>query len=533
MNARTPEPGADLGPLLSPEHRSPDPNAAAFSIVVPTVGCPSLADLLGDLLDDDESDRADGKRRTSPTEILVVDDRPNRDEPLRTGSRVPPGLRIIEGRARGPAAARNDGWRAASTPWIVFLDDDVRLGPDWSTHLGTDLTAADHETGSVHAKVRVPAPDDRAPTDAERAILRLADAGWITADAAIRRPVLETIGGFDERFPRAYREDTDLVLRMLDAGHRPVRGEREIIHPLRDDGPWSSLRRQAGNIDDALLDRIHGPAWRDRLGIARGTRRRHVATTLAAGAALVALLRRRTALAAVTAAAAAASLVTFHRQRRSDTSNRPEDRIRLAATSIAIPPLATTAWIRGVIRARRLVPVPRSRTVRAALFDRDGTLVDDVPYNGDPALVSPVPGARDELDRLRRAGIDIAIVSNQRGIALGRLDLDDLGAVNERLRQLLGPVPVIACCPHDDTDGCGCRKPRPGLIHAAAQHLGVRTRECIVVGDIGSDVMAAAAAGTDGILVPTAATLPDEITDAPIVETDLRSAVDRILETSR
>ena len=75
----------------------------------------------------------------------------------------------------------------------------------------------------------------------------------------------------------------------------------------------------------------------------------------------------------------------------------------------------------------------------AVLFDRDGTLVVDVPYNGDPALVEPMPGARAALERLRAAGLRIGVVTNQSGLARGRFTADQLDAVNRRVEELLGP----------------------------------------------------------------------------------------------
>ncbi|SDQ31586.1 D-glycero-alpha-D-manno-heptose-1,7-bisphosphate 7-phosphatase [Thermostaphylospora chromogena] len=161
----------------------------------------------------------------------------------------------------------------------------------------------------------------------------------------------------------------------------------------------------------------------------------------------------------------------------------------------------------------------------AVLFDRDGTLVRDVPYNDDPALVEPVPGAREALDRLRAAGVPIGVVTNQSGVAAGLIRPDRLRAVNARVEELLGPFDVWRVCPHGERDGCACRKPRPGLVRQAARALGVPPGECVVIGDIGRDVEAARAAGARGILVPTPQTLPEEIAAAAEVAADLAEAV--------
>ncbi|MFI2432906.1 D-glycero-alpha-D-manno-heptose-1,7-bisphosphate 7-phosphatase [Streptomyces sp. NPDC018693] len=165
----------------------------------------------------------------------------------------------------------------------------------------------------------------------------------------------------------------------------------------------------------------------------------------------------------------------------------------------------------------------------AVLFDRDGTLVEDVPYNPDPARVRPLPGVREALGLLRGQGVAIGVVSNQSGVARGLLSREQVWRVNERVEELLGPFDVWAVCPHGPDDGCGCRKPRPGLVLRAAGWLGVLPGRVVVIGDIGSDVEAARRAGARGILVPTAQTRPEETATAPVVAPDLLTAVQALL----
>ncbi|WP_433392573.1 HAD-IIIA family hydrolase [Micromonospora sp. KLBMP9576] len=165
----------------------------------------------------------------------------------------------------------------------------------------------------------------------------------------------------------------------------------------------------------------------------------------------------------------------------------------------------------------------------AVLLDRDGTLIEDVPYNGDPDKVRPVPGARAALDRLRAAGLRLAVVTNQSGLARGLFTEAQMRAVHARVEQLLGTFDAWLVCPHDDGDGCGCRKPAPGLVHAAARELGTVPSRCVLVGDIGRDMVAASAAGASAILVPTPVTRPQEVAAAPQVAPDLPAAVAAIL----
>jgi D-glycero-D-manno-heptose 1,7-bisphosphate phosphatase len=174
-------------------------------------------------------------------------------------------------------------------------------------------------------------------------------------------------------------------------------------------------------------------------------------------------------------------------------------------------------------------PLSRRPAPLAVLFDRDGTLVVDVPYNRDPARVVPMPGARRALDRLRAAGMATAVVSNQSAVARGLATAAQVEAVNHRVEQLLGPLGPWCWCPHGPEDGCGCRKPAPGLVRRAAAALGVPPAACVVVGDVGADVAAAHAAGARAVLVPTAATRPEEVAAAPAVAGGLAAAVDLIL----
>lgn len=180
-------------------------------------------------------------------------------------------------------------------------------------------------------------------------------------------------------------------------------------------------------------------------------------------------------------------------------------------------------WFTSTAHGKTFEVKPAAEVV-AVLFDRDGTLVEDVPYNGDPALVQPRPGARTALNLLRDKGIRIGIVTNQSGVARGLLTVEQVGRVHDKVSELLGPFDDIQYCPHGPDDGCGCRKPAPGMVHAACAALGARPESTVLVGDIGADVAAATAAGAIPILVPTPVTRREEIDDAPLVAPDLVTA---------
>jgi hypothetical protein len=288
------------------------------SIVIPTVGRPSLSALLDRL-------RPQLPVSPVPVEVIIVGDADR----------------------RGPAAARNRGWRRARYPWIAFLDDDVLPAPDWLVALVADL-ARPPDVGGVQGRIAVPRGDG----DWAAVTAGLEQAHWATADMAYRRAALDSVGGFDERFPRAYREDADLAYRVRCRGWRLVVGDRRVVHPVRPESPWISLRTQRGNADDARLRRRYGRRWHELLGAPAGRRPRHAAI-VAAGAAAVGLGllgARRTAMVAALAWVAGTAEFAMARLRAAPGSRR--ELVPLLVTSAVIPPLAVGHWLNGWLRSR-------------------------------------------------------------------------------------------------------------------------------------------------------------------------------------
>ncbi len=498
-----------------------------YAVVVPTVGRPSLPVLLNALA---------AQEGPLPEEVVVVDDRPDPGEGLVARSAWPFPLRVVRGWGRGPAAARNLGWRLATTEWVAFLDDDVVVPQGWAAALVADLERLGPADAGSQGRIRVPLPSDRRPTDWERSTAGLESARWATADMVYRRAALLAVDGFDERFRRAYREDADLALRIGRAGWTLAVGTREVLHPVRPATPAASVLAQRGNADDALMRRLHGTHWRALAATGRGLFRRHLVATVAAGLAAAAAPARGSSATArvVTAVGGAAYLAhtgDLLRRRVVPGPRDPREVVTMVWTSAVIPAAATWHRARGWWQHRSAQPWPPRP--RAVLLDRDGTLVHDVPYNGDPAAVAPLDGAREALDRLRGAGLRLGVVSNQSGIARGLLTRDQVDAVHAEVDARLGPFETWQVCPHGPEDGCTCRKPRPGMVTAAARSLGVRAEECVVVGDIGADAEAARAAGARSVLVPTSATRAEEVAGAPVVAPDLAGAVDLVLEWAR
>lgn len=328
--------------------------APSYAVVIPTLARPCLADCLAALA------AAGGP---APLEVVVVVDLPGRTavlpvDPalLAAAGGLAQRLRVLPGGGRGPAAARNAGARAASGEWVVFLDDDVRVTADWAGQLAADLAGARPGVGGVQGRLRVPLPAGRRPTDWERGTAGLQDAAWATADMAYRAAALREVGGFDERFPRAFREDADLALRMLDAGWELVRGRRVTLHPVRPADRWVSVRVQRGNADDALMSRLHGPGWWTRAGAPRGRLPGHGVVALAAAAAPVALAFGRRRAAAGWAALWALGTAEFAWARIAPGPRTADEVAAMVLTSCAIPPLAVAHWLSGRVRHRDAGP---------------------------------------------------------------------------------------------------------------------------------------------------------------------------------
>ncbi len=143
---------------------------------------------------------------------------------------------------------------------------------------------------------------------------------------------------------------------------------------------------------------------------------------------------------------------------------------------------------------------------RAVFLDRDGVLIRSIVRNGRPYSASAVaeaellPGVGEACLALRRAGAVLIAVTNQPEIRRGTLDPEVLAAIHEWLRAEIG-LDDVRVCPHDDRDLCDCRKPKPGLLTAAARDWGVDLRRSVMVGDRWRDIEAGKEAGCTTVFV--------------------------------
>jgi glycosyltransferase involved in cell wall biosynthesis len=315
------------------------------SVVVATLNRPQLLDrCLGALFNQSVP--------LSAYEVVVVDDGPHQatkavvDE---WGRRCPSfSVRYLTAiGTHGPAAARNVGWRAARAPLIAFTDDDCIPDAEW---LFAGLQALSQPlVGAVWGRIVVPVRER--PTDWERNVAGLERAPCATANCFYRRTILESVGGFDERFTEAWREDSDLQFGALARGvkiiHQP---EALVTHPVRPARWGISIALQRQNRFNALLYKKHPqfygrfnphePPWDYYLTVA---------------------LMLSGAVAAVNGAAAASVTLwtgwivmaaTFCLRRLRGATHSPAHVIEMAVTSLIIPPYAVFWRLYGAVRYR-------------------------------------------------------------------------------------------------------------------------------------------------------------------------------------
>ena len=172
---------------------------------------------------------------------------------------------------------------------------------------------------------------------------------------------------------------------------------------------------------------------------------------------------------------------------------------------------------------------------RAALLDRDGTIIFERHYLSNPDQVELLPGAADGLLALRALGFQLVVVTNQSGLSRGYFDAASLESIHARLQELLQAEGVtldgIYVCPHLPEDDCDCRKPRPGLALRAAAELGFDPTHSIAVGDKPCDIELGQAVGATSFLVLSGygrETADDGMTQPDFIVSDLREVAHHV-----
>lgn len=248
--------------------------------------------------------------------------------------------------AHGPAVARNIGWHAATGEIIAFTDDDCIPAPNW-LRAGVDAFV----DGVVGVSGKIIVPLTCTPTDYERNAAHLSTAEFVTANCFYLRSALVSVGGFDERFTSAWREDSDLFFTLLQSHDKFLYvPEAVVIHPVRPT-PWGiSLRQQRKSMFNALLYKKHPSLYRQRI---QAVPPWHYYCIVVAG--LSALIAAPGGLWLFACAALCIWLCLTARfcvQRLHHTSHAPRHIAEMIVTSMLIPPLAIYWRIFGAVKYR-------------------------------------------------------------------------------------------------------------------------------------------------------------------------------------
>jgi MYXO-CTERM domain-containing protein len=291
-------------------------------------------------------------------EIIVADDAASFDTRRLVASwaaRAPcPVHYIAVTGTRGPAAARNRGWQAARGGIIAFTDDDCLPDPGWVCA----GVAAFHECRTGHHEEKVAAAFGRIvvplmprPTDFQRDTAGLEQAEHATANCFYRREVLDAVGGFDERFTAAWREDSDLSFTLLERHDRIVRSpEAVVVHPVRPARWGVSIQQQRKSMYNALLYKKHPALYRARIQPSPPWHYYRIMGALAI--ALAAGVRRRRSIALFCAGAWLGMTGQFCTQRLRGTSHAPGHLAEMAVTSALIPELSIFWRLWGALKYR-------------------------------------------------------------------------------------------------------------------------------------------------------------------------------------
>lgn len=330
-----------------------EPEGPRISVVIPTFRRPHLLSRCLDAVFEQHLD-------PGAFEVIVVDGGHGADtEAVVDAFRARPGapvLRFVRPRqGHCPAVARNAGWRAAYGKIIAFTDDDTIPEPDWLVRGERALVP---ELVALCGRISVPRPAGAqgaagAPAGRDPMTRGLEPAGFVTANAFVRRSALLTVGGFDERFQRAWCDAADMEFRLLrDAGPVGRSDDAVVLHPVRPERWGVCLRRQKYAYFDALLYKKHPRLYRERiLASPPWSHYSIVALTLSAPSLWAADIGSSAVVSLLLALAGVLRIAT---KRLRGGARTPEHIAETVLTSALIPFLSVYWRLRGAIHFRVL-----------------------------------------------------------------------------------------------------------------------------------------------------------------------------------
>lgn len=295
--------------------------------------------------------------QTLPTrnyEVIVVDDGGDHETRAmmsrwtrrRTRENLPTFQFVVLPLQSGPAIARNRGWRQARGQIIAFTDNDCVPEADW---LQAGLAAMAADVAGASGRIVVPLREH--PTDYELNAAGLRGAEFATANCFYRRAVLDDVGGFDEHFEMAWREDADVYLTLVERGyplaHAP---DAVVVHPVRRERWGISITQQKKSQYNALLYKKHPRLYGDRI---QSSPPWHYYQTVAALMVMAfAMLTKRSNLARLALVFWLGRTLHFCRKRLASTSRAPGHVTDMLVSSLLIPPLAIFWRLWGAVRFR-------------------------------------------------------------------------------------------------------------------------------------------------------------------------------------
>lgn len=251
----------------------------------------------------------------------------------------------------GPAAARNKGARLAKGELIVFTDDDSIPQPGWLAALwAAYATKQGNELAFTGATI---VPRRNKPTDYEKNISHLETAEFTAANCACTKKAFEKVGGFDEDFPAAFREDSDLHFKFISSFIPVIKVEDAVVvHPVRS-VPWGiSLAEQKKSRYNALLYKKHPALYREKIGMEPLWH--YYAIVILLTFAAISYIDDKPLLAGISGICGVLLVGRLVIRRLKDTSTRPGHVLEMIITSIFIPYLSVFWTLYGSLRYKKL-----------------------------------------------------------------------------------------------------------------------------------------------------------------------------------
>ena len=323
---------------------TPGQSLPDVSVVLATGG---RVDLLDRCLDALMRQTLDGRR----FEVIIVDDHPRHNVRqlvavwrASAGERGPELRYLPNSGPDSPAAVRNLGWRDAHAPIVAFTEDDTVPSPSWLKH---GLGAFTDTVGAVCGRVEMPLTG--ALTDFQREARRLEQAEFSTVNCFCRRSLLESVGGFDERFDAGWPDD--FYFRLIKKQVTIARSEHAlVVRPIRPVAWGASVWQLKHHIFDALLFKTHPQLYRRKISAAPAW-----SYYLTLGALIVCafgMAAGNKSLAWSGAAVWTLMTAMLSRRRLRGTSHAVSHVLEVIITSALIPPMAVFWRLAGAIRYR-------------------------------------------------------------------------------------------------------------------------------------------------------------------------------------